>query len=67
MKDRSQPAWLIPTLLIGSGCLILLCLVGAVIFGAALLGETLPPQLFAALALILGGLLLSRSRRPRVA
>ncbi|MFV1593989.1 DMT family transporter [Phaeobacter sp. JH20_36] len=41
--------------------------VWSVIFGAALLGETLPPQLFAALALILGGLLLSRSRRPRMA
>ncbi|UWR45806.1 DMT family transporter [Phaeobacter inhibens] len=41
--------------------------VWSVIFGAALLGETLPPQLFAALALILGGLLLSRRRRPRAA
>lgn len=41
--------------------------VWSVIFGAALLDETLPPQLFAALALILGGLLLSRggNRRPR--
>lgn len=43
--------------------------VWSVIFGAALLGETLPPQLFAALALILGGLVLSRGggRRPGIA
>lgn len=39
--------------------------VWSVIFGAVLLNEALPPQLFAAMALILGGLLLSRSRRPR--
>ncbi|MDE4134060.1 DMT family transporter [Phaeobacter sp. QD34_3] len=32
----------------------------SVLFGALLLNETLPPQLFAALLLILGGLLLSR-------
>ena len=41
--------------------------VWSVIFGAVLLGETLPPQLFAALALILGGLLLSRKKRTRTA
>ncbi len=34
--------------------------VWSVIFGALLLSEAVPPQLFAALALILGGLLLSR-------
>ncbi len=39
--------------------------VWSVIFGALLLGETLPPQLFVAMTLILGGLVLSRSRRPR--
>ena len=38
----------------------------SVIFGAVLLNETLPPQLFAAMALILGGLLLSRGRAGRV-
>lgn len=37
----------------------------SVFLGAALLNEALPPQLFAALALILGGLWLSRARRPR--
>jgi drug/metabolite transporter (DMT)-like permease len=36
-----------------------------VFFGALLLNETLPPQLFAALALILGGLLLSRAPAHR--
>ncbi|MFS4582348.1 DMT family transporter [Phaeobacter sp. C3_T13_0] len=41
--------------------------VWSVIFGAALLGEALPPQLFAALALIFSGLLLSSRRRPRTA
>lgn len=41
--------------------------VWAVLFGALILNESLPPQLFAALALILGGLLLSRNRRPRIA
>ncbi|SHI68518.1 Permease of the drug/metabolite transporter (DMT) superfamily [Shimia gijangensis] len=35
----------------------------SVLFGAVLLGETLPPQLFISLALILGGLLLGRKRR----
>ncbi|WP_297340169.1 DMT family transporter [Pseudophaeobacter sp.] len=35
--------------------------VWSVFFGALLLNETLPPQLFAALGLILGGLLLSRA------
>ncbi|MGR3762116.1 DMT family transporter [Roseobacteraceae bacterium NS-SX3] len=39
--------------------------VWSVLFGAFLLGETLPPQLFAALALILAGLLLSRRARRR--
>lgn len=39
--------------------------VWSVIFGALLLGETLPPQLFVAMTLILGGLVLSRGRRPR--
>lgn len=39
--------------------------VWSVLFGATLLNETLPPQLFAALALILGGLLLSRTPRRR--
>lgn len=38
----------------------------SVIFGVLLLNETLPPQLFAALVLILGGLWLSRARRPRM-
>lgn len=37
--------------------------VWSVIFGALLLSEAVPPQLFAALALILGGLLLSRQPR----
>lgn len=36
--------------------------VWAVIFGAALLGEALPPQLLAALALILGGIAVAQSR-----
>ena len=36
--------------------------VWAVIFGVALMGEDLPPQIFAALALILGGIALSQSR-----
>ncbi|MEE2818931.1 MAG: DMT family transporter, partial [Pseudomonadota bacterium] len=35
--------------------------VWAVLFGALILNESLPPQLFAALALILGGLVLSRA------
>ncbi|MGR3623287.1 DMT family transporter [Pseudophaeobacter sp.] len=39
--------------------------VWSVFFGALLLNETLPPQLFAALALILGGLLLSRAPAHR--
>lgn len=39
--------------------------VWSVMFGALLLNETLPPQLFAALALILGGLLLSRAPTRR--
>ncbi|MEX5577246.1 DMT family transporter [Pseudophaeobacter sp. A-200-2] len=39
--------------------------VWSVLFGATLLNETLPPQLFAALVLILGGLLLSRTPRRR--
>ncbi|MFW8634512.1 DMT family transporter [Cribrihabitans pelagius] len=41
--------------------------VWSVVFGAALLGEALPPQLFAALALILAGLLLGRGARRRPA
>ncbi|GLO75377.1 multidrug transporter [Phaeobacter italicus] len=41
--------------------------VWAVLFGALILNESLPPQLFAALALILGGIFLSHSRRPRAA
>lgn len=36
--------------------------VWAVIFGIALMGEDLPPQLYAALGLILGGIALSQSR-----
>ena len=39
--------------------------VWSVIFGAALLGETLPPQLFAALALILFGVALSQGAALR--
>ncbi|WP_278921297.1 MULTISPECIES: DMT family transporter [Pseudophaeobacter] len=39
--------------------------VWSVFFGALLLNETLPPQLFAALALILAGLLLSRPAAHR--
>ncbi|WP_293575794.1 EamA family transporter [Phaeobacter sp.] len=39
--------------------------VWSVFFGALILDETLPPQLFAALALILGGLLLSRAPAHR--
>lgn len=39
--------------------------VWSVFFGALLLNETLPPQLFAALILILGGLLLSRAPAHR--
>jgi hypothetical protein len=42
MQDRSQPTWLIPALLIGSGCLIVLCLVGAVIFAAAFIFGAAP-------------------------
>ena len=41
--------------------------VWSVLFGALLLNEVVPPQLFAALALILGGLLLSRAPRRRAA
>jgi drug/metabolite transporter (DMT)-like permease len=41
--------------------------VWSVIFGALLLSEAVPPQLFAALALILGGLLLSRQPSRRTA
>ncbi|MFW8594976.1 DMT family transporter [Cribrihabitans neustonicus] len=41
--------------------------VWSVLFGAALLDEALPPQLFAALALILTGLLLGRGARRRPA
>jgi drug/metabolite transporter (DMT)-like permease len=41
--------------------------VWSVIFGVALLSEAVPPQLFTALALILGGLLLSRQPRRAVA
>lgn len=41
--------------------------VWSVLFGALLLNEAVPPQLFAALALILGGLLLSRAPRRRAA
>lgn len=42
--------------------------VWSVLFGFLLLNEAMPPQLFAALALILGGLLLSREpRRPATA
>lgn len=36
--------------------------VWSVIFGVALMGETLPPQLFVALALILAGIAISQSR-----
>ena len=36
--------------------------VWAVIFGIALMGEALPPQLFWALAIILAGIALSQSR-----
>lgn len=39
--------------------------VWAVLFGALILNESLPPQLFAALALILGGLVLSRAPAHR--
>ena len=39
--------------------------VWSVFFGALLLNETLPPQLFAALGLILAGLLLSRAPAHR--
>ena len=39
--------------------------VWSVLFGAVLLNEALPPQLFAALALVLGGLLLSRTPARR--
>lgn len=41
--------------------------VWSVIFGVALLSEAVPPQLFTALALILGGLLLSRQPRRAMA
>lgn len=41
--------------------------VWSVIFGALLLSEAVPPQLFAALALILGGLLLSRQPNRQTA
>ncbi len=39
--------------------------VWSVLFGAVLLNEAIPPQLFAALALVLGGLLLSRTPTRR--
>jgi drug/metabolite transporter (DMT)-like permease len=39
--------------------------VWSVIFGVTLLGETLPPQFLAALAVILAGLALSRARAWR--
>lgn len=39
--------------------------VWSVVFGALVMHEALPPQLFAALALIFGGLLLSRQRPAR--
>ena len=38
----------------------------SVLFGVVLLNEVLPPQLFISLALILGGLLLSRKRRQAI-
>lgn len=40
--------------------------VWSVLFGVVLLNELLPPQLYMSLALILGGLLLSRKRRQAV-
>jgi hypothetical protein len=42
MQNRSQPTWLLAALLIGAGCLVVLCLVGLVIFGAAFIFGAAP-------------------------